>query len=93
MGLIDNTSAKRVTKQEVEKWDRIATALQFGSIFALFPTMFILEAMDKPTARWAVWFFVVPIFIVGTAGFIVSSIASKKTQAYLKGRWEEITKP
>lgn len=83
-----DTEAKQVTEQEYKKWEAWADVLRFGSIAALFPTIFFLDAMEKAQAKQAVWWLVIPIFIVGTIGFVVGNVANKKTVAYLRQRHE-----
>jgi len=83
---------KIVTKEEAQKWDRIVTTLQFGSIFALFPAIIILNAVPKADARVVVWWLVIPIGIVATIAFILSHISNRKMSTYLRQEFEAMQK-
>lgn len=78
-------------KDLAAKWDNIATFMQFSSVGALFPIMFILDALPKATARVAVWWMVIPLFIYGTIAYFVSKKALKYKMTYLNAESSRVS--
>lgn len=81
---------KIVTREEHEKWSNICWGFQVASIVMLFITIFVLNSLSKQDAKSVVWWMVIPIFIVGTIGFITGEISIRKTNAYFKQKYQGI---
>lgn len=74
-----------------DKWDGIATFMQMSSVFALFPIIFILNALPKSQAKVVVWYLVIPLFIYGTIAFFVARKALKHRMTYLNAEGSRVS--
>lgn len=84
--------SKEVTREEMQKWESLTNFFQYGALAGLFGMIFILEAVDKETARVLVWYLAAFMFTFATIGFFVGRKSADLTSKYFKSSLNRITK-